>query len=756
MAIVMYVEYCCAMVLYVFLGDIFMRFHLPPQLNYRTLLYLCTVISGFASLVYQVVWQRYLAILVGSEARSLSLVVAIFLFGLASGYYVFGGFTQKKWKRRKLLKAYGYVELIIASYAILFPNIFPLLQHWSFSGGSSFAFDSLITILAIFLPTFLMGASIPMLTMVVPDKSEEVHHCHAKIYGWNTFGAFIGTIGAGFFLVPSIGLPFTIYLAGVLNLIIAIIFLTNPLKGFAHKSEDIPHPKTLTPNWFYLLFVLVVGTSTISLEMNMIRLLNLSIGSGIYNFPIILSIFVLALSLGSLSISAKSITPKSLATKLFVSIALLMVLNYTAPYWSIWLSHIRISLSTIVSNYYVFLICIYIFTFVFLFMPVFFLGQLLPLAYGLIRKTKANYGAVCGRLYFCNTVGNMLGATLLGYLAFYFFNLDEVFKISLVLLTLLLLILAIYEEFYKGTVLASLLLIFCIFFPTWDRTGHHLGYFRNRINAADMHFRGFFELPNIHRKRVSYFNDGPNTTVSLLSSEQKLSKEGTRLVRLGFPANDYSIVVNGKSDSSAQGDFTTLALLPALPYLYLPHPETKEKEAKRVKPKEEEKIIGKINRPLAQEIDQKNEGLLAAVIGMGTGISAGILGKLKGIGEVVVLEISPKVIEAIRKVDEYNYGTSSNPKIKIVEKDAFKYFTRNKHKYDLIVSEPSNPWVVGVENLFTIDFYKMIKNSLSENGILSQWMHLYSMDNDSLRLVIEAVEKSFPILRFTWLEEEIL
>ena len=690
------------------------------------LLYLCTIISGFSSLVYQVVWQRYLAILVGSEARSLSLVVAIFLFGLASGYYAFGRITGKDWKRKKLLKAYGYAELFIASYAILFPTIFPLLKSWSFTGPSTFFFDIFITMLAIFLPTFLMGASIPMLTMVVPNKAEEVNHCHAKVYGWNTFGAFLGTIGAGFLFIPKIGLPFTLYLAGLLNVSIAFVFLTNSLKGPTHKSQDIPQANTLTPNWFYLLFVLIVGATTICLEMNMVRLLNLSISSGVYNFPIILSIFILALALGSLSIKASNITAKSLITRLSISIILLMFLSYTVPYWSIWINHIRISLTSIESNYFIFLACIYIFAFVFLFFPVFFLGQLLPLAYGLIKKTKKNYGALCGKIYFCNTVGNMLGATVLGYLALYIFNLDEIFKINLILLALLLLALSVFEEFFRSTILASALLLICIFFPAWDRSGHHVGYSQITVLNKQVHFQGLFEFPNIHKGKVSYFDDGPNTTVTLISYERKLNQEGSRLVHLGFPSIEYSIIVNGKFDSNSHNDFTTLFLLPTLPYLYLSPIKVTGKDTVTAK---------------------RKKSLLTAVIGMGTGISAGVLGKLDRIGEVVVLEISPKVIEAVKKIDEFNFGASSNPKIKIVEKDAFKYFTRNKRKFDLIVSEPSNPWVIGVENLFTLDFYKMAKKSLSENGILSQWMSLRSMNNNSFQLVVESLDKAFPYIQ---------
>ena len=679
--------------------------------NYRTVLYLSTIISGFSSLVYQVVWQRYLAILVGSEARSLSLIVAIFLFGLASGYYFFGKFTERNWLRQKLLKAYGYVELGIASYAILFPNIFPILKELSFNGPSFFLFDVLITCMAIFLPTFLMGASIPMLTMVVPDVAEEVNHCHAKIYGWNTFGAFVGTLGAGFFLVPNYGLPITIYIAGLLNVCIAFIFILNRLKGAAHKAKEIPIVQTKAPNWFYLLFVLITGAITISLEISLVRVLNLSMGSNVYGFPIILSIFILALASGSLCL--KNISSKILASRLLFSTLFLCILSFTAPYWSSWISHIRISLSTLESSYYVFISIIYIFVFLFLFPPIFFLGQLLPLAYGLIQKTKENYGSICGKLYFCNTIGTVLGSIILAYLALYIFSLDEIFKINLILLVLLTLIFSKYEKFLKTAFLSFLFLIFAIFL-SWDRGGHYLGYFRLRAPISEVHFKGIFELPFVMKDmKAAYFEDGPNTTVTLLGSKNRLSSEAERLKKIGFPSESYSIVVNGKSDSNIQGDFTTVFLLSILPYLHL----SEEKRAHN-----------------------------AAVIGMGTGVSAGILGKLDTVKEVTVLEISSKLLEAVKKIDTLNFNASTNPKIKTIETDAFKYFTRNKRKFDLIVSEPSNPWVVGVENLFTLDFYTLARDSLSSEGILAQWVQLYDIDKKTFQVMLEPVVKVFPYI----------
>lgn len=104
---------------------------------FRSILYICIFTTGLVSLIYQVIWQRYLAILLGSEAKSASLVVAVFLFGLALGYYLFGRLTEKIDDRSRLLKIYGWIEIITAAYAIIFPSLFIPLMDLSFSGPNN-------------------------------------------------------------------------------------------------------------------------------------------------------------------------------------------------------------------------------------------------------------------------------------------------------------------------------------------------------------------------------------------------------------------------------------------------------------------------------------------------------------------------------------------------------------------------------------------------------------------------------------------
>ena len=681
-----------------------------PKLSYIHLAYFATLATGFASLCAQVAWQKYLTILLGSDTRSINLVIAVFLLGLAVGYSVFGKLTERPWSRFRLLKVYGWLELATALYIAVFYIYFEFLKGVSFSAPSSLIVDILIALMALFFPTFLMGASIPILTSVLPKSSDEINACHFKVYGWNAFGAFLGVLFSGFYLLPVFGLAMTLIIAGGINLIAALIFMGNRLEGNLRRQTEYPIIEGRIPNWFYIFFSFLAGAVIISFEVLFIRVLHLSAGPGVYNFPIILSLFVAGLALGSLSVNARKASPSFFIKQTLLTVFLLGILFILSPYWSIWISHIRVSLLSIPSNYFVFKTALYLFIGLLLFPAVFFMGRLLPLSYALLKKTKDNYGALCGFLYFFNTIGTVFGTIVLAYLAFYIFDLDELFKINLFILTALAFAGALYEKKMISMILSVSLAVSLLFIPNWSRTGHHLGYFRTR-QPQSYHFNKLFFLPkNTEMEKILFFEDGPNISISLLA-DKKTSDESK--VKKLFPSAEYdsvSFVVNGKAIGNSLGDFSTVFLLAGLAHLYAP----------------------------------AKQGLSSAVIGLGIGSTAGLLAGLEEMKDTTILEIAPEIVNNVKRAPHFSFGLLDNPKAKIIEQDAFKYFTKTDKKFDIIVSEPSNPWVVGVENVFSYEFYKLAKETMSEKAVLIQWVQLYSIDSESLRLMFHTLKKVFP------------
>ena len=319
---------------------------LKPTHFYRKLAYFATVLTGLTALCSQVIWQRHLAILTGSSARSLSLVIAVFLLGLAGGYYLFGIWTEKsKHSRFLMLKYYGYIELFTGFYIGLFPFYFKFLKSLSFQLPNLFILDLGITLMALLMPTFLMGASIPLLTTTLPENSKEISGTHSKVYGWNSLGACLGALISGFYLIPKYGLSLSLTFIGILNIFSALIFIGNPLEGSVQKQEDPPTLPSPLPNAFFLIFTFIIGALIISFEVFFVRILNLSLGAGVYNFPMVLSLFVGGLALGSLSLKNKKISLPFFIRQILLTLFLGQILFWTAPYWSIWFNHIKVSLA---------------------------------------------------------------------------------------------------------------------------------------------------------------------------------------------------------------------------------------------------------------------------------------------------------------------------------------------------------------------------------------------------------------------------
>ena len=124
-------------------------------------------------------------------------------------------------------------------------------------------------------------------------------------------------------------------------------------------------------------------------------------------------------------------------------------------------------------------------------------------------------------------------------------------------------------------------------------------------------------------------------------------------------------------------------------------------------------------------------------------MSVGELVALDSIREVVVAEISRGVMEAAPLFEELNRGALSSPKTKVIRSDAYRALLRSEGEYDIIVSEPSNPWVTGVENVFALEFLEAAKLRLRPGGVYAQWFHNYETNRESIELVLNTYRQVF-------------
>ena len=683
--------------------------------RYRAVIYAGTLITGFTGLVYQVVWQKYLGFLLGSDARAVSLVVAVFLAGLAAGYRYWGGLTVRVTERRRLLRIYGTIELGIGLYAAAFLVYFRLIRWISYGLPPSLASDALVAILALLPPTFLMGATIPLLVKVVPDHADEVHLCHAKIYGVNTLGACLGAFGAGFLLLPGLGLANTLLLASALNAVVGLTFIFNPLRKSVIEHEEVPEiPNRFTVRDVYL-YTLVTGTITLSFEVLFIRVLHMTIGAGPLNFALIVGVFVLGLALGSLTIRERMLSVRTLFGAGGFLVGYLVLLYYTIPYWPYWLNDVRALLRDIPINYDVYMVAVTLFMMVMLLPFLVPLGFMLPLVYALIPKTTQDYGRKCGWIYFYNTLGTALGAVLLSHVALKWIDLDQVFKLNVCLLVGLLLLLLYRERHLRTAILLLVLSGVLLASPRWDRRLHYNGLYM-QTGVSSYNFQGLLQMPEFEREDVRFFRDGPDTTIAVLKYEDcgKRFDDGS-----GVPLPSSALFNNARSEGDTAWDHSTMTLSGLLPYLFAP----------------------------------ERDDLQVGVVGLGTGVTAGLLGVAQDVAQVTVSEISPTVVQAGRLFDPANYGVMDNPKVRVEPIDGFKYFAHLRNSLDIVVSVPSVVWSVGVENLFTPYYYRLVDQALVEDGLFMQWFPTFDVNQSQFRTILHNLLSVFPHLRLYAISE---
>ena len=676
-----------------------------------------TVFTGFSGLVYEVAWQKYLATLLGSQGEATAAILAIFLGGLSVGYSLFGRATrwlvERSRQRRKLprlLLFYGLIEAGIGVYALIFPILFNVAQKISLlvptgAAGFAFGFDVLLSALLIGPPAVLMGGTIPILTLGLAGSRERATRIHAVIYGCNTAGAFIGALAGAFILIPHLGLEGVLFAMGSLNGIAGLIFIL--LDRFGERvAPDLEHGSPAMTGSIrgfsvYAVIALLAGFAMMALQTTFNRIGGLAFGSSHFTFAMVVAVFVLCIALGSFAVSLfRNISRSAIAMTQWVLVVLLLGLYHqiqNAPYWA---HTIRAIFRDLDQIFYPFHIASFACMLLVLAIPIGLSGALLPLLFHHLRGEVGNLGSVAGRLYSWNTVGSLIGALFGGYVLLFWLDLHQIYRLALAALVLesVLLTGALFRISNRRLIVLVLLpaLIGLYVLPAWAPDRLSAGLFRLRAPKANSFVGPDAHFTNKKQSPVVFYDDGPTSTVTVRSGPRK---EG----RLNL-----SIYLNGKSDGNLIADYPTTSLLALIPAL------------------------------MAEKVER------CFVIGFGTGVSSGELASLEWVQEVEVAEISQAVIEAAPMFDEGNRAVSKNPKVTIRRGDAYRTLMRSEGTYDVIVSEPSNPWVSGVEMLYSIEFLEAARAHLARGGVYAQWMHLYALNEETIELVLRNYTKVFP------------
>jgi len=684
----------------------------------RTIALLLTVLTGFSGLVYEITWQKYLATLLGSNSEATAAVLGLFLGGLSLGYSIFGRVTRRVVERAaedsrepRLLLLYGVIEFSIGLFVLGFPWLFQAIQGLSFAiphgpAGIGFAIDVVLSAFLIAPPAILMGGTIPILTQALSHSLADATRFHALVYAFNTAGAFVGALAAGFYLVPLLGLKTVMLAMGLVNLAAGSIFVLIGVRGRQVVSLEqagtnaTPQVSGLRS---YAMVALLTGFALMTIQTTIIRLASVAFGSTQFTFSMVVAVFVLSIAIGSFVVSAFSRIPPYVIALNQCALALLFLALYPrlaeAPYWVHVLRTFFRDTEAAFLAYYAagFLALIAV-----LGLPVLLSGAALPLLFHHLRREVSHLGDLAGYLYSWNTVGSLLGALVGGYALLFWLDLDQVYRLACGALLAAAVILTVRVYAWPTWTIGSIvpLALVLVLQSGWDPDLATVGLVRHRSPRPEVYSgpQAYFEA--IKNKQspateVIAHTDDPTTTVVV---QEITYPDGTM---------SRSITTDGKGDGDTRASYTNYALLAALPAM------------------------------LAEKAER------AFLVGWGIGITAGELASFDTIERVDVAEISKGVIEFAPLFDFANQRASQNPKIHLIQGDAYRTLMRTEGSYDIIVSQPSHVWVSGVEMLFSTEFLEAAKSKLSPGGVHCQWLQGYEIGEEAVEVVLETYRSVF-------------
>ncbi|MCW5590821.1 MAG: hypothetical protein KIS74_01875 [Burkholderiales bacterium] len=662
-------------------------------------------VSGFAGLIYESIWSHYLKLFLGHAAYAQTLVLAIFMGGMALGSWLVSRFTGRI---RDLLLGYALAELGIGLLALVFHGVFVSVTGWSFdtvipalgSPTAVAAFKLGLASLLILPASVLLGSTFPLMSAgIIRLHPERSGSTLAWLYFTNSFGAAIGVLASGFVLIEKVGLPGTVLTAGILNVALALVVwaLTKrigPVEG-ASGAGAAPAPAASRLALGIGVLAFVTGGASFIYEIAWIRMLTMGLGASTHAFEVMLSAFILGMALGGLVLALRA--PREGRDVLWlgailVAKGILAVLALGAYGQTLDLIGWMMSALKPTEAGYALLNAAGLLSSMLVMLPsAFCAGMTLPLATSVLIR-RAGGEAAIGRVYAANTAGCIAGTVFATHVGMELLGVKGLTGLGAAADIALGLAVAFAFAGPRPAVMAgaAAAVVAAVFsFAAFDL---------DHLKMASGVFRtGTFLDPQ--RAKVDFHEDGKTATISVTSV-------GTfRAIR-----------TNGKPDAGIE-------------------------LGKDAKPSWDEStmmLIGVL--PLAIKPDTKT----VANIGFGSGLSTHTLLGGPGIELVDSIEIEPAMIEGAKLFAPLNTRAYTDPRSHLRIDDAKTFFSSHQSRYDLITSEPSNPWVSGVATLFSDEFYARIRTHLREGGLLVQWLQVYEIDFDLVGSILKALGRHFP------------
>ncbi|KPK91966.1 MAG: hypothetical protein AMJ94_06150 [Deltaproteobacteria bacterium SM23_61] len=676
------------------------------------LIYAFFILSGMCGLVYEVAWDRYLVSFIGVSTYAHTVVLTTFMGGLALGSYLFGRFADRPLHG---LRFYGWLEVGIGLYAVVFPVLFAALGNlyvsWAKPLYPQIGWLTLVRLVLCMIvllpPTVLMGGTLPILANYLTRRRSSLRNNISLLYAANSGGAVLGTYLAGFWFVAQWGLAMTLVFMGGFNVFLGLtavllsrLFKPREVEGEERPEED-PDTAVYTPREVNTA-VWVAGLSgaiTMALEVAWVRFWGLVLGSSTYSFSLMLMAFISGIALGS-AVVASRLAHRRLTPILFwVFFGTAAILLLGLPFYDrlpYWFARLRLWFANTHESYLAYQFLVYLGCFLFMFVPTVLSGMALPVAIRIASRAMDRLGRDVGRTYAVNTIGTILGSLLCGLVLLSWLGLETTFRTLFIFYLLgagMVWFLCERQQRWQMVALIGLAGIHFLTYIPWNQTVINQGLYRQAqafLVEKAVGWREYIEATEKSNIKLKEVYEGHSTTVAIFQGEKVY----------------LSMRINGKVDASLGDDFSQ-RMTAHLPMLAHPDPK---------------------------------DGL---VVGLGSGSTAAAM-EVYGLDRVDVVELHPEVVAGSRAFIPHFGDVLARPNVHLYVDDALHFLRMNRRKYDVIASEPTNPWQSGVGNLFTKEYYRLISEHLKEGGILSQWIPTYEISDEVVYILLRTVASEFP------------
>ncbi len=661
------------------------------MINLRSISFLLFFFSGFSALVYQVVWARQLCAIFGSSAESSAAVLAVFMAGMGIGGPALGRAADRI-KNRFL--CFAVIEGLIGLFGLLASSCFSVLESFYYSGGGASAGNRyMLAAVYMFIPCFLIGGTLPVLSRFCAKEDKNRFGLAAGgLYATNTFGAAAGALMAGFVFLESMGASGSIFLAAIINLVVAAAcvtlytafkkqgmepgrdeaappknsVITNHASLAGKPGEDVHPPHYVARALIFSAFFLA-GTSTMAHEVIWTRILSQFFRNSAYSFAAMLFAVLVGLAAGS---GAGSLLSRRLRSNGYalgvaqmlaglVSLSMVFFVSHFTELktYGSWLQSFKAmeSFGRFAAFESASALCL-------VFPPSFFMGLSFPLMARMAWRGSRRFGGFMGDLQFVLTAGSVVGA--IGTALYLIpgdngrFGLLNCIKCAAC-----------------ANILAAVLL--------WASSVRHAGKARlaaalSLLAAASLVYCTLppdlrFWRDGIEKENLVFYTSDKIAEVAVVERPDGLVLKLNNTSGLGGTAGSYLE--------------TRIGMLPLI---------------------------------------LKGGSETALVMGLGTGNTLyGLLAS--GAKDVDCVELIPGVARASECFHPFSRDTLTGGNLRIFLDDARVFLRYIDRKYDLVIGDLYFPWQAETGFMYTKEHFGRVKDRLTEDGVFFQWLPLHQL-----------------------------